>query len=133
MFDKFIDGCKEFANEVKTEVREELSKNIALRADIVNHPDRYVVMCEVPGLSRDDITIEVDENELSVKAKMPNPVENVPYFVKERAIGEVEREWKLPNVADNAPITAKMENGILTITVPKVEQKDTKRVVKIDE
>jgi HSP20 family protein len=133
MLDKIMNELKDAAREVQEDVREHIAKNTALRADILNYPDRYVVMCEVSGLSRDDITIEVDENELSIKAKMPDPLEDVPYLVKERAIGEVEREWKLPNVADNAPITAKMENGILTITVPKVEQKNTKRVVDIAE
>ncbi len=102
-------------------------KALSLRADIQNYEDKYVVICDVPGLTKENISVNIENDILTIKAKLVPAEDNVKYLVRERAFGEVKRSWRLPNV-DTTKVAATLNNGILTLTLPKLAEKAKKNI-----
>jgi HSP20 family protein len=80
-----------------------------------------VVRAAVPGLKPEDVEITIEGDTLSLRGEFPRPIENVSYFMSERAWGRFGRTLQLnvPVEADKAE--AVFENGLLTLTLPKAE------------
>jgi HSP20 family protein len=91
----------------------------SLALDLVATEDFYLVYADVPGLSKSDLTIKLSkERVLTVSGERRPPVDE-GYQQKERRFGRFERAWTLPEDADSEGISAKVSEGVLTITVPK--------------
>jgi HSP20 family protein len=78
----------------------------------------------VPGRSKDDFSIEIDDNVLSVSAevKTENDVEKDNYTRREFAFSSFRRSFTLPKSVNSDKINANYENGILKFTLPKKEE-----------
>lgn len=89
-----------------------------------------VIEAEVPGMDRKDITVKVEDNILKISGekKLEREKKDRNYRVYERSYGKFERCLALPDYADAEKIKAKYENGVLTITIPKREEKKVKVV-----
>ena len=92
-------------------------------ADIFETKDDYVLKLEVPGLTKDDITVEIDNNILAVKGerKVEEEIKEENYHRLERHSGSFSRAFSLPGEVDGSKVNAKMKDGILELTVPKAE------------
>ena len=103
--------------------------------DIKRVDDAFVVQIDVPGYDKNNIDISYENDVLSVSgtANEENETkEDEKYFVKERRMKSFSKKWILKNTTSKG-ITAKCENGVLTIKVPLRESEDkTENKIQID-
>ena len=98
--------------------------------DIKETDDSYVVVTDLPGVSKEDIKIETHDNRLKLsgekKSQDKKEEDNVLHF--ERSHGSFERTWVLPTDVDSENISAEMKEGVLILKLPKVEEVKPKEI-----
>ena len=93
------------------------------RADIHETEDAFVVDIEVPGVPKDRVKVEVKNGTLTVSGeRQPERKSEKESYRLERHYGAFERVFALGEAVDAARITAVYRDGVLTITLPKVEK-----------
>ena len=99
----------------------------SLRTDITESKDAYVVQADLPGFSQDDIQIDIENNQLTIRAKRDDTMEERDednrIIRKERHFGEFVRSFYIDNV-DQEKIEATLDNGVLKIILPKITPDD---------
>ena len=95
----------------------------APRMDLLETEEAYRIRLDVPGMSKDDLTINYQDNELTVSGERTSnrPEDEAEYVRVERPFGYFHRTFSLPQTVDATGIQATYENGVLTLTVPKSE------------
>jgi HSP20 family protein len=92
----------------------------------------FEITVELPGMSKDDIDISVDDHVLTISGERRAPnlaEENGRRFHRvESRYGTFTRSLPLPNVIDTGKINASYENGVLTISIPKLKEKAGRKV-----
>lgn len=98
--------------------------------DLVETESEYVLKADLPGLTQEDVKIEVNENVLTVSGERKSEHEERKdgYVRIERASGSFRRSLRLPEGVDTAAIEAKLDNGVLEVHVPKPEQRKPQKV-----
>jgi HSP20 family protein len=97
--------------------------------DVYETAGQYVVTAELPGLSREDIHIEVREGELTIRGQRPAPaVRPDDYHRMERLQGPFARAFAFVEAIDAEHISAEFRDGVLTVTVPKVSRPAARRI-----
>ena len=101
--------------------------------DIFETGDSIVIKAELPGISKEDITLEVKENTLTIKGekKFEKDVKEESYHRVERSYGAFQRAFSLPGTVQQDKVKAKFRDGILEITIPKAEEAKPKQI-KVD-
>ena len=88
--------------------------------DVSETPDGFTMTAEVSGLSRDDIQITVQEGKVTLKGERPaGDARSVRFERVERGHGRFSRTFALPAAVDASAVAADLQNGVLTITIPK--------------
>ena len=89
-----------------------------------------VLTLDLPGLTPEDLSIEVQDSELTVRGerKRPEVGEGTTYVYAQRPFGAFEHHIQIPQGVDPEAITASMENGVLSLIVPKPEPLKPKRI-----
>jgi len=103
------------------------------KLDVVEKDKHYVVHADLPGLKKEDIDIRVEDNDVLVisgERKSETRDENDQVHRHERVWGKFSRAVRLPD-AQMDKSQANLENGVLTITLPKVEKKDHVKKITI--
>ncbi len=100
----------------------------SFRADIKEKEDEYLIEAEMPGMNKEDIELEIDENYLTITADHKEETEEKGenYIRRERRQGRYARSFYLDNVKENE-IKAEYNDGILTVHLPKSEKTEVKR------
>lgn len=98
--------------------------------DLVEGENEYVLRADLPGLSMDDVAIEVRDRVLTVSGERKlDQEEQVRGYVRlERAAGAFRRTLTLPEGVDADAITAGLELGVLTVRIPKPEERQPRRI-----
>lgn len=91
--------------------------------DVEEHPDSYLLSFDMPGLKKDDISIEVRGNQIVVSGdrRQERKVEEGCMQLLERRTGHFSRTMSLPTDVKSEGIEARYEDGVLAIAVPKCE------------
>lgn len=99
-------------------------------ADVKETDDAIIVTLDLPGIDKNDIDISVLDNELHVVAERNAEREETEksYHKRERAYNRFERWIPLPVAVKAEEATAKVDNGVLTITLPKEVVTTKKRI-----
>ena len=110
-----------------------LSKEAGFKMDVEDAGDKYVVSAELPGVSRDQIDVELNEGRLSisVEKKESDEQKSKNFLYKETGEWSATRGVFLKDAA-TAGLSAKLEGGILTVNVPKQDEKANVTKVSID-
>lgn len=98
--------------------------------DLFEKDDNYVVKAELPGLKKEDITIDIEDRLLTLKGerKYENEVKEDNYYRRERSYGKFQRSFRLPTDVNPDDVKAKFNDGVLEIEVPKPEEKKPKQI-----
>lgn len=90
--------------------------------DLKEEKDRFVVQAELPGMTKEDVTIEVDGDVLMITASKEQETEESRegYIRRERGSMRFHRQLRLPENVDRERIKARMENGVLEVSLPKM-------------
>lgn len=98
--------------------------------DVEETADELILTAELPGMSRDDIEIELEDGVLTIQGekKEERKDDGTQGLLYERRWGSFTRRFTLPRAVDSASITAKYDNGILSIRVPKAEEAKGRKI-----
>ena len=99
--------------------------------DIKEETSSFTLYVDLPGMDKSEITISMENNVLTLQGDRKNGKNEKEYYRLERASGKFYRRFTLPETADESKIAAKMEKGVLTITIPKKEASKP-RSIQID-
>ena len=102
-----------------------------LRSDVSFENDTYEVTVDVPGVDKKNIEIKFDDDVLTVNVKAEKKNAKKEYLVKERFNYQTSRTYYLEDGNPDS-IKAKLENGVLTITVSKMPKVETKKLIAIE-
>ena len=106
--------------------------------DLRETQSEFIFEANVPGVKKEEIKLELKENNhlfLSVSrtAKREEKDDQHRYYYVERSSGSVSRSIKLPTAVDATRIQANVENGVLTVHLPKVNEKENVHRIAIGE
>jgi len=91
--------------------------------DLHETDEQYVLTAELPGLSREDLQIDLHDGRLTLAGVRPEHSSPSEQFHRvERGRGSFSRTFQLPIPVDTEKITADLRDGVLTVTCPKAEQ-----------
>jgi len=123
IFDQFFDRDRD---------EEGTSAVWAPRTDLAETDDAYTLRVDVPGMTKEDISINLQNNTLTISGERlsERTEESEEYVRVERAFGNFHRTFTLPDAVDQENIAATYENGVLTINIPKTA-KSTRRQIEI--
>ena len=96
------------------------------RVDWKETPEAHVFKADVPGLKKEEVKVEVEEGrvlQVSGERNVEKEDKNDTWHRVERSSGKFLRRFRLPENAKVDQVKAAMENGVLTVTVPKEEVK----------
>jgi HSP20 family protein len=109
-------------------VNNDLPEARSLPVDVRDDEDAYVLRAFVPGLTADELNIQVLENTVSVEGEYK--ADENQYLLSELPSGAFQRTLRLPTELDADKAEAKIENGVLTLRLPKAESARP-RVIKV--
>ena len=100
--------------------------------DVYETPAAYVITVEVPGLTRDQIELAVEQSRLTIRGRRPGraaePDERVRYHQVERGHGPFARTFEFAQRVDVDQVSADLAQGILTVTLPKTPDAPARRI-----
>ncbi|XP_044471027.1 18.2 kDa class I heat shock protein-like [Mangifera indica] len=119
------DTFKDFSS-LATRFPQETSAFVNTRIDWRETPEAHVFKADLPGLRKEEVKVEIEDNnvlQISGERKVEKEDKNDTWHRVERSSGMFSRRFKLPENVKMDEIKASMENGVLTVTIPKVEAK----------
>jgi HSP20 family protein len=98
--------------------------------DIAEHEDQYIVKVELPGVSREDVKVTMEENQLMIRGEKKQEKESKGsnYHRLERSYGSFQRTFALPSNVKGERIEASFKDGVLNIVLPKAEEAKRKEI-----
>ena len=104
--------------------------SVSPRMDVSESEQGYDIQAELPGIDKNNVKISIDGRRVSIEAEQQDEQKsgsgNTVYT--ERSIRKYARSFMLPVEVDDASAQAKLENGILTLNLPKKEASQSKRI-----
>ena len=118
-----------FLNRVRAVGMPRLSVGVP-SVDITDEVDHIRIKADMPGVPKENVEIEIDDDVLEINANMDRSEERTDgnYIRRERRTSSFQRRFVLPDTVDKDAIKANMKDGVLSITIPKVEPKQPKKV-----
>jgi HSP20 family protein len=110
------------------EVRPQAQQERVLPVDVRDEDEAYVLTAFVPGLTAEQLNIQILDEALSIEGEYPR--EENEYLLSELPAGTFRRTLRLPTELDAEKAEAKIDNGVLTLRLPKAESARPK-VIKV--
>jgi len=97
-------------------------------ADIMETETSFIIITDLPGVKKDDIDIDISEDSIDITAKFEDEIneKGANYIKKERNYGETKRSISLPAKINIKGATARFNDSILTVTLPKIMEEKHK-------
>ncbi|KAL4610489.1 hypothetical protein ACB092_08G053900 [Castanea dentata] len=115
-----------FFGGLRTNILDPISLDIWDPFDGKETPEAHIFKADLPGLKKEEVKVEVEEGrilQISGERSKEQEDKNDKWHRIERSIGKFLRKFRLPENAKMDQAKASMENGVLTVTVPKKEEK----------
>lgn len=107
-----------------------------MRTDVKENDDNYELKVNLPGLKKEDVRIELNQDYLMISAKAQNANDEKDdsgkYVRRERYYGSYQRQFYLGEGIKQEDIHASMADGVLTLTIPKVDQQQVETAHRIE-
>ncbi|KAK9186253.1 hypothetical protein WN943_026617 [Citrus x changshan-huyou] len=114
-----------YSSALSSQFPSETSAVVNARVDWKETPEAHVFKADLPGLRKEEVKVEVEDDrvlQISGQRGIEREDKNDTWHRWERSSGMFSRRFRLPENAKMDQIKASMENGVLTVTVPKVEE-----------
>lgn len=128
MMDMFDDFDRDFFRGFGRPEHVLYGKNAArmMKTDVKELEDGYEIAVDLPGFSKDEIKLELNDGTLTISTQKSLNKENKGRMLRqERYVGTMQRSFYVGNAITEEDIRAKYENGVLTLNIPK---KDAQKV-----
>lgn len=99
-----------------------------LSCELQEDKDKFIAKFEVPGIPKDKIKIELNDNILTVSGEREAEKKDNKRHYTEFSYGSFTRSFSLPSQVESGKVSAVYENGILTVSVPKSEETKPKQI-----
>jgi HSP20 family protein len=98
--------------------------------DLLETEDQFVLRADLPGMSESDVSIELEDNVLTLSGerKAEHEEKREGFYRMERAYGSFSRSLTLPKGIDPEAVSAAFDRGVLEVRVPKPEQRKPRRI-----
>ena len=98
--------------------------------DVQETDKEYVIKADLPGITKDNVTLSLDNSVLTIEVKEAREEERKEnsYIMKERFSSFTSRSLNLPFATTEAKVNAALRDGVLTISVPKSMEKQTRKI-----
>ena len=129
-----MSGSQELAVREKQELAQQEEKTIPGRyyvpaADIFETDEALTLLLEMPGVGKNNVDIQIENDVLRVEGKIDfSAYKDIEPVYTEYNIGHYARAFTLSNKIDRDAITAQVENGVLTLTLPKAKDALPRRI-----
>ncbi len=102
--------------------------------DVIEQNEAIVLQADMPGVSEQQVEIHLDDDVLTIRGETPDiAMEGFDQLYREFTSGVYERTFTISTDIDRERITARIKNGVLTVTLPKAEQvKPRKIAIQVD-
>lgn len=100
-----------------------------MKSDVIEYKDGYLVLTDIPGISKDRVELSFDKSVLKISIKSLED-DKADYKIKERSNEYQDKEIYFDAAVDYDNASAQIENGVLRVYLPKVSKKTT--TIKID-
>jgi HSP20 family protein len=97
------------------------------RVDIWENEKELTLVADIPGVEPAGLELDLRDNTLTIMGKV-KPEEDRRYLLKEFGVGNYYRQFTLSEVIDQERIAANVRNGVLTLTLPKVEKAQPRKI-----
>lgn len=103
--------------------------DVHIPVDVIVDGDDYLITAYVPGISAEDVKIEVLEDTISISGEFAvEENEDAEYLLRERPSGSFSRKLRLPLLLDTAGAEAEVKDGVLSLRVPQAEESKAKQI-----
>jgi HSP20 family protein len=107
----------------------EKERMVAPLVDIYETENEFMLVANMPGVSRQDIQLKMEEDSIIIFGKINyNNILNRKYILNENEIGNYYRKFRISSSVDESKIDAKMENGQLLVTLPKHDRVKPRKI-----
>ncbi|MDI6767261.1 MAG: Hsp20/alpha crystallin family protein [Bacteroidota bacterium] len=119
--------CNCFHNDT---LAEDVAKTLLPAVDIVERENDFNIRVELPGVDKKDVKITVQNDVLTIKGekKQEDEKKSDNYYQVERCYGTFQRSFTLPTSVASDKIDASYNNGVLTVSIPKLEEAKPKEI-----
>ena len=121
--EQWFDMDNFFDNFFSSKGKEDGKQFFAPRVDITDKEDHYEILAELPGVKKEDVSVQLHDGVLTIEAKTceETKTEKDKVIRKERRSGFFSRSFTIGSNVSANDIHAKFENGLLTLTAPKMQ------------
>lgn len=135
-FDKFFDDAfrGSFPDFHKTFGIDPFSKAAYPKVNVISHDNQIEIQAEIAGYTKDDISVEVEEDILSIVGKASNEKEQTDksvYLLRELKRSAFSRSFRLSENLDAEKIDATFKDGLLTLVIPRKTKAEVSKVNKV--
>lgn len=127
-----LDLFNDFLNSFERDAKMDIAVDFKPAVNTREGRDAYHVDVDLPGVKKEDITLSVENNLLTISGKreMKSEVKEQDYYKVESSYGKFERSFTLPENVDVENIRAASEDGVLEVIIPKlqVEKNSVKKI-----
>lgn len=95
--------------------------------DIFENEEELVLVADMPGVSKDGVNIDLEDNQLRIHGKVETKTHGNP-LVREYPVGDFMRSFTLSNLIDQSKIEANLKNGVLRVVLPKQEAAKPRKI-----
>ena len=96
--------------------------------DILEHPDAFVILADLPGASEESVDIQLEKGVLTLDARVAEPAGDAEPRYAEYREGGYHREFRISDDIDAAGVSAKMRDGVLELRLPKSAESRPRRI-----
>lgn len=117
--------------EMMRDYEQDYTSELAFPIDVKAETDSFTIYALLPGVKSEDLDIQIVNEIVTISGTLSaDREENCDYLIAERPGGRFHRVISLPTPLDSSKVVAELENGVLTLIVPKAEEAKP-RTIKI--
>lgn len=119
-------------NDIMRDYKEVYPRELTIPVDVTVNDESFTVKALLPGIHSEDVNIQIENEILTISGELkPDREEGANYLLAERPSGKFHRVLTLPTPLDSSNVEAELENGVLTLEIPKAEEAKP-RTIKIN-